>query len=122
MTVKYVIAGLCAVAVLAYAQVAVSANGQAVSTQDWTTNKPVSSCVSDVKFGLNGAGFKHVTSGRTHKDGSVVLFADAGAYQATVFCLNKHIAMEVTGPSASKATSLVDDFVQWYNVAAGYGF
>jgi len=41
-----------------------------------------------------------------------VLYADQGAYQATVFCLTNHIALEVTGPTDQKASSLIDAFTK----------
>lgn len=112
---KYFIAGLSALVVLASARVALSAGGQSVSTNNWATTEPASKCVVDAASALTTAGFKHVTSGKTHKDGSVVLFADLDVYQATIFCLDKYIALEVTGPTDAKASSLVDAFVKAWN-------
>ena len=112
---KYLIAGLSAAAVLTCAQIALSASGQSVSTQNWKTTELASKCVVDATSALTTAGFKHVTSGKTHKDGSVVLFADQDTYQATVFCLDQYIAMEVTGPTDAKSSDLVDAFVKAWN-------
>jgi len=114
--VKYVIAGVSAALILTCAQIAVSASsGQSVSTNNWVTTEAAAKCVVDATAALTTAGFKHVSSGKTHKDGSVVLFADQDTYQAVIFCLDKYITVEVTGPRDAKTSSLVDAFVKAWN-------
>jgi hypothetical protein len=114
---RYVIAGLSFVVLAALTQIAsADSNGQSVSSNNWATTELASKCVVDATSALTTAGFRHVTSGKTHKDGSVVLFADHNSYQATVFCMNKYIAFEVTGPEDAPATTLRDAFVKaWDN-------
>jgi hypothetical protein len=107
----YVIAGLSCVMIFSLTPVAVSASdGQSVSSNNFATSDSAQKCVVDATAALTSAGFRHVTAGKTHKDGSVVLFADHNTYQATVFCMNKYMAMEVTGPQDAPATKLRDRF------------
>jgi hypothetical protein len=117
---KHLIAGLSLVMILTLTQVALpSSNGQSVSTDNHTTTDSASKCVVDATAALTTAGFRHVTSTKTHKDSSVVLFADHDDYQATVFCMNKYMAMEVTGPHDAPATKLRDAFSKaWDNEQA----
>src|ERR1700687_1679366 len=108
---KYLIAVLSLVMIGTLAHIAsASSNGQSVSTNNFATSDSGAKCVVDATAALATAGFRHVTTGKTHKDGSVVLFADHNEYQATVFCMNKYMAMEVTGPQDAPATSLRDAF------------
>ncbi len=94
------------------AQIALAADGQSVSTNAWKTTVTGEKCAVFASSALTSAGLKHVTSGSVHKDGTVVLYADQGVYQATIFCVNNYIAVEVTGPTDAKASSLVDGFVK----------
>lgn len=114
---KFLVAGLSLLVAGGLTQMALgSTNGQSVSTNNFTTTESASKCVVDATAALTTAGFRHVTSGKTHKDASVVLFADHNDYQATVFCMNKYIAMEVTGPQDAPATALRDAFTKaWDN-------
>ena len=114
---RYLIAGLSLVIIVSLTQIASrAANGQSVSTNNFATTESASKCVVDATAALTTAGFKHVTTGKTHKDASVVLFADHDQYQATVFCMTKYIAMEVTGPEDAPATALRDAFTKaWDN-------
>ena len=114
---KYVIAWLSLVMTVSLTQIASGAsNGQSVSTNNFSTTESGTKCVVDATAALVTAGFRHVTTGKTHKDGSVVLFADHNTYQAPVFCMNKYIAMEVTGPEDAPATALRDAFTKaWDN-------
>jgi hypothetical protein len=113
--VKHLVAGLAALTMMLSAQAALSDDGQSVSTNNWKTTELGTKCVVGAASALTTAGFKHVTSGKIHKDGSVILFADQGTYQATVFCLDDYIALEVTGPTDAKTSSLVDAFVKAWN-------
>jgi len=114
---RYLIAGLSLVVIVSLTQIASRAsNGQSVSTNNFATTETASKCVVDATAALTTAGFRHVTTGKTHKDTSVVLFADHDAYQATVFCLKNYIAMEITGPDDGPATTLRDAFTKaWDN-------
>ena len=108
---KYVIAWLSLVMIVSLTQIASGAsNGQAVSTSNFATGDSGTKCLVDATAALATAGFRHVTSLKPHKDGSIVLFADHNAFQATVFCLNNYIAMEVTGPQDAPAAALRDAF------------
>ncbi|MBV8460917.1 MAG: hypothetical protein JO009_08515 [Candidatus Eremiobacteraeota bacterium] len=108
---KQLSAAVVLVATMLAAQVAL-ADGQSVSTNEWKTDLTGEKCAVQASAAFTGGGFKHVTSGNVHKSGTVVLYADQGAYQATVFCLTNHIAVEVTGPTDQKASSLIDAFTK----------
>jgi len=112
---KRLTAFLVVAATVACAQI-VLADGQNVSTNEWATKLTGSQCAVQASAALTAGGLKHVTSGNVHKSGTVVLYADQGTYQATVFCLNDHIAIEVTGPEDKKASDLIDAFSKaWDN-------
>lgn len=99
-------------AVTVLAAQAALADGQSVSTNEWKTDLTGEKCAVQASAALTGGGLKHVTSGNVHKSGTVVLYADQGTYQATVFCLDQHIAIEVTGPTDQKASALIDSFTK----------
>lgn len=113
--VKYLMAGFATLMVIVTAQIALADDGQSVSTNMWKTKVTGSKCAVYVSSALTTAGLKHVTSGKEHEDGSIVLYADQGVYQATVFCMDNYIALEVTGPADAKASSLVDAIVKAWN-------
>lgn len=108
---KHLVAAVASAAALASAQIAL-ADGQEVSTNEWATTVSGEKCAIQAASSLSSAGLKHVTSGNVHKNGTVVLYADQGVYQATVFCINNHIAVEVTGPTDKKASALIDAFAK----------
>ena len=106
---KRLTAFLAVAATLACAQI-VLADGQNVSTNEWATKLSGAECAVQASSALTSSGLKHVTSGKVHKSGTVVLYADQGVYQATVFCLDNHLAIEITGPEDKKASDLIDAF------------
>ena len=107
---KYAVAVLTGALMLTLTPLASSADGSLVTTQNFKITETPSQCAVSVATALTTAGFKHVTSGKAHKDGSIVLFGDKGVYQAVVFCLPANLAVAVTGSVDKTASALIDKF------------
>lgn len=109
-TMKYAVAALTGALILAATPIGSLADGSSVTTQNFKITETPSQCAVSVATALTSSGFKHVTSGKAHKDGSIVLFGDKGAFQAVVFCLPENLAVAVTGTDDKTASALVDKF------------
>jgi hypothetical protein len=108
--VKIAIAVLSGTLMIALTPLASWADGSSVTTQNFKITETPSQCAVGSATALTTAGFKHVTSGKAHKDGTIVLFGDKGVYQAVVFCLPGNLAVSVTGSDDKTTSSLVDKF------------
>jgi hypothetical protein len=108
--VKYAFGVLIGTLMFASTPLTSWADGSSVTTQNFKITETPSQCAVDVATALTTAGFKHVTSGKAHKDGTIVLFGDKGVFQAVVFCLPGNLAVAVTGSNDKTTSSLVDKF------------